>query len=389
VTATLNVNTVIGETAPSNLASEGYANGDGTSFAGVNTLYQVTTSTYGTAGNIQPQFSAIGYNQLNGWFGIGDNNTITATLNQNDLYSPGLLIKKNGNLYQPFTLSASFGDGYTIFELGTSSSVSTVKTEIGFLAALYVDGYWLVGNSSNNSLGLLDETGTLNESSLVIPDVDSSGVVGQISIGGITYFTIQGPSAENSSGNTFSPVYLVQYNSGALSLIATYTQFSSISAGLFNYMGAPFFLGTDANTYEQYSVTPSGAEYFSGSVGGTYVQSIDGSSGDALIGSYYSATSGTDALCGITNLNSEIIKQKSPMTSLYPPFSFVLPNGWMGFGVNSDNTLYPVTIDFTISVPVNEIQLTRNYCHNYSRGVPINYGGNLILPSTYNARLKP
>ena len=388
MTATLNVNTVIGETAPSNLASEGYANGSGTSFAGVNTLYQVTTSTFGTAGNIAPKFSAIGYNPLNGWTGIGDNNTIAATFNQNDIYSPGLLIKKNGNLYQPFRPSASIVDASTIFELGTSSRVSTIQSGIIFLTSLYANGYWVVGNTSNDYLGLLDETGILHESSLVIPDVGSCGVVGQISIGGITYFTIQGPSAANSSGNTFSPVYLVQYKTGAFSLIATYTQFSNITS-LFNYMGGPLFFGTDANTYEQYSVTQTGSSYFSGSVGGTYLDSIDGSSGEALIGSYYSSTAETDVLCGITNLNREIVKQKSPMVSLYPPFSLVLANGWMGFGVNSDNTLYPVTIGFAITVPVNQIQLTRNYCHNYSRGVPINYGGNLTIPATYNARLKP
>ena len=389
MTATLKVNTIIGETAPSNLGSENYANDGGEPFAGVNTLYMVTTSTFGTPGAIKPQYTAIGYNNTSGWMGIGDNNKISATMDKTAVYSPAFLIQKNNNLYLPFTPSLGFNSGFTIFNLSNSESVFTSPDNISIIASLYLQGYWLAGDISNNTLGLMDETATFLPSSVIIPNIGSVVKIGQISIGTKTFFTLQGPSRTNSSGNEFFPVYLVEYNGSSLSLIQTYNQFASISPSLFNLSGVPLFFGTDADTYEQYYVTPNGATYFNGSVGTEYIDSFDGSSGEALIASYYSETAETEVLCGITDIVGSIIKQKSPMTSLYPPFSLVLANGWMGFGVNSDNTLYPVTIDFSISVPVNEIHPTRNFCHNYSRGVPVNYGGNLTLPATYNARLKP
>lgn len=71
--------------------------------------------------------------------------------------------------------------------------------------------------------------------------------------------------------------------------------------------------------------------------------------------------------------------------------NIIIPDGSTILGVNSQNELITTTGTWQIQIPIVSVPLilgTRNYCHNYSRGVPTNYGGNLILPSTYNARLK-
>lgn len=75
--------------------------------------------------------------------------------------------------------------------------------------------------------------------------------------------------------------------------------------------------------------------------------------------SYYQSGSGLFSLLyGISGSEGQPM-QLWPVEITYPPVGFSLING------------------------------LRNYTHNFSRGVPTNYGGNLILPSTYNARLKP
>lgn len=365
-----------GPAAPASFESQNFVNAP---TAGTNSLF--LSRIDGTTGH-----AVLEYNLASGWRAYGDLSTIAAYYDGSPS-SSGLPIldSASGNVLMSYSSTSS--DVKEVWDLTNTVVASSPFTET-VIAALPDFNQWLVFSVDEAMFYIQHASGVVDKSIALASGIigDSATLVAQLVINGIQYVLVSGANEDNGQSNEVTPFAVISYDGTSLVNVFDSAEYMSIAAPLYNFDGVPMVLGENPNTYEQYVITAKGATEFDGEIGDRFVTPF-ASAGNLLIGNYFSATTYTYVLCGIPSLDA-LYTQKPETTRPYGPPTLYTPNGWVSFERNDSGVAFPLTASFGLSNPVTHVVAVRNYCHNFSRGVPVNFGGNLTLPETYNARLK-